>query len=100
MLNRSFIFLAGAAFSLLSACGNSADIEKNIRNSQKLTIGIMLDSALKIMGEPHEIREHANYRKVHVYFYESPPGASDWIYFSVDSTNRVIEIAPNETERK
>lgn len=58
-----------------------------------------LDEALKIMGEPYEIKEHANYKGIHDYYYESPFGASDWIYFSVDSTKRVIEVTPYEIKK-
>lgn len=78
---------------LLISCGGSTDrIEKNVQNSQKLKVGMTLKEALDIMGEPYEMKEHANYKGIFDYYYESPVGASDWIYFSVDSTKRVIEV--------
>jgi len=99
-MKRTCFLLIVAIANLLIGCGGSSDrIEKNIQNSQKLNVGISLDEALKIMGEPYEIREHANYKGIYDYYYESPFGASDWIYFSIDSTKRVIEVTPYEIKK-
>ena len=58
-----------------------------------------LDKALEIMGEPNQKKEypsHPKYGRLTTYYYKSPIGASDWIYFHVDSTNMVVEVAPYE----
>lgn len=100
-MNRTYFLLTVLAIvNLLIACGGSSDrIEKNIQNSHKLRLGMTLDDALKVMGEPYEIKEHANYKGIYDYYYESPFGASDWIYFSIDSTKRVIEVTPYEIKK-
>ncbi|MBT1688285.1 hypothetical protein [Dawidia soli] len=69
-------------------------IDRNVRNSQKLKVGMTQEEALAIMGEPDYIREHANEKGVYDYYYESPFGASDLIFFTVDPAKRVIEVTP------
>lgn len=100
-MNRTrFLLIVLAIVNGLIACGGSSDrIEKNIQNSQKLRVGMTLDEALKVMGEPYEIKEHANYKGIYDYYFESPFGASDWIYFSIDSTKRVTEVTPYEIKK-
>lgn len=101
-----FLLVIVTIVNLLIGCGGSSDrIEKNIQNSQKLRVGMTLDEALEIMGEPHEVRnysqKHPKYKSpTTVYFYESPIGASDWIYFEVDTTNNVVEVMPYEIKRQ
>ncbi|MDQ3396143.1 MAG: hypothetical protein M3512_18820 [Bacteroidota bacterium] len=93
-------------FFLINACsGSSERIENNIQNSQKLKVGMFLDEALKIMGEPQEVKvypkKHPKYNSViTTYYYESPFGSSDLIHFRVDTTNTVVEITPYELPRK
>jgi hypothetical protein len=100
-MNRTCLLLLLAIGNLLIACGSSDRIEKNIQNSQKLRVGMTLEEALRIMGEPHEVRTYSQIHPIYhspttVYFYESPIGASDWISFEIDTTNRIVEVTPYE----
>jgi hypothetical protein len=93
MIRHCLLKILFGIFYLSIGCNGSSDtIEKNIQNAKKLKLGMALDDALKIMGEPHIIKEHANYKGIFDYYYESPFGASDWIYFSIDSTQKVTQI--------
>ena len=105
MKNTYFLLIIVAIANLLIGCGGSSDrIEKNIENSQKLRVGMTLDEALKIMGEPHTVKvynkKHPKYNSIiTTYYYESPFGASDWIHFRIDTTNRVVEVTPFELKK-
>lgn len=95
MIKNYLLWVLLGIFYLSIGCNGSSDaIENNIQNAKKLNLGMTLDDALKIMGEPHIIKEHANYKGIFDYYYESPFGASDWIYFSIDSTQKVIQVTP------
>jgi outer membrane protein assembly factor BamE (lipoprotein component of BamABCDE complex) len=92
VIKFKFLLFSFTIIFLAIACSNASQIEQNIQNAKKLKVGMALDEALQIMGKPHIIKEHANYKGVYDYFYESPFGASDWIYFEVDSTQKLIQV--------
>lgn len=89
---------------VIMACGSSSEkIEANIKNSQKLKLGMTLNEALKIMGKPNVIHYYSKDPRfnsgITTYYYDSPFGASEWIFFEVDSANRVVTVTPFELKR-
>lgn len=95
MVKTHLLKLLFGIFYLSIGCNcSSGKIEKNVQNAKRLKVGMTLDEAVQIMGEPYLIKEHANYKGIYDYYYESPFGASDWIYFAIDSTQRIVEVTP------
>jgi hypothetical protein len=92
--------------ALLFGCNEKSErIEDNIKNSRRLRVGMSLNEALRIMGDPDRVRTyktiHPRYNSiVTTYYYESPFGASDWIHFRVDSAQRLVEITGYDIDRK
>lgn len=88
----AFGFVVAMA-GFLTHC-SSDRVEQNVQNSQRLKVGMLMEEALDIMGEPYEIKEHVQDKGVFDYYYESPFGASDWIFFTVNPVKRVVDVTP------
>lgn len=64
----------------------------NVKNSEKLHVGMNLSDALVIMGKPNNIQYATFDSKIRVYYYKPPFMASSGIRFEVDTNYKLISI--------